>query len=100
MFETHDAVGGYWHEQAYAAAIAFRPDGSVEGHYYQHPIVGSWTPRLKNTLVFTARLAEPAPHLRFQWEPGMLAIVTDDSLKLEWGLRKDRYDYLVRKATP
>ena len=100
LFETHDVLGGYWHEQAFNAVIAFKPDGSVEGRYYQYVITGSWTPRSQDTLIFSVRTQQPTPGFSLQWESGMFATVTGNTLKLEWPSSKGKYDYLIRQTTP
>lgn len=31
LYASHQAVGGYWHQRAFAAYVAFNKDGSVSG---------------------------------------------------------------------
>jgi hypothetical protein len=99
LYASHQAVGGgYWHQRAFAAYVAFNPDGSVSGSYYQYGLEGSWTPRDSRTLTFTAALIDPEPGMKLQWQPMMTATVTGDTLELAWP-DDARRDYLVRRAT-
>ena len=94
-FAAHPAVGGDWYEQAFNARISFAADGSIGGKYYQYSIRGNWTPRSSNTLIFSAFFSEPDVGIKMQWDTGMYATITGNTMELVWpGTNKK--DYLAR----